>query len=306
MKRKFTVGVAIGCVLVLGTASGIRLFGQQNGNQNGPDRPRPNNPFPNNQGPQTNGQLTPPNSVPLHAYGPVGYPQPQQGWNPSGPDSAADQRMIPYTGQMMLTEEEMKRLNASRQAVREAQSKLRSPDASDSEKKEARESIAKYLKDEFERDQKTRREQVERLEEQVAKLRAQLDKRQESQSKIIELRMQLLENEADGLAFPESFNDLNGFSNGPQGNQVGPHFNSTYSPYAYSNYPGGYSPPPIYSQPFPGPMQSMQSMQYGSSSSPNKPQSQSMNNPRPKANPPKDKQESNGVQPIDIKGPEKR
>lgn len=296
MKRKFTVGVAIGCALVLGTVSGIRLFGQQNGNQNGPDRPRSNNPFPNNHGPQSNGQLTPANGVPVHSYG-FGYPQPQQGWNPGGPDSSADQRMIPYTfsgrtpegtlvtSQMMLPEEEVKRLNASRQVVREAQTKLRSPDASDSDKKEARESIAKYLKEEFERDQKTRREQVERLEEQVAKLRKQLDKRQESQSKIIELRMQLLENEADGLAFPESFNDLNGFSNGPQGNPVGPHFNSHYAP---SNYPG-YSPPQMYSQPYPLPVQQMQ---YGQAINPSF-QSPPMNIPRPKTNPPREKQESN-------------
>ena len=286
MKRKFTVGVAIGCVLVLGTASGVRLLGQQTGNQNGPDRPRSNSPFPSAYGPQSNGQFPPANGV-----------QPQQVWNPGGPDSSADQRMIPFTfsgrtpegtlvtSQMMLPEEEVKRLNASRQVVREAQTKLRSPDASDSDKKEARESIAKYLKEEFERDQKTRREQVERLEDQVAKLRKQLDKRQESQSKIIELRMQLLENEADGLAFPESFNDLNGFSNGPQGNPVGPHFNSPYAP---SNYPG-YSPPQMYSQPYPLPVQQMQ---YGQGINPNF-QSQPMNIPRPKTNPPKEKQESN-------------
>ena len=284
MKRKFTFGVAIGCVLVLGTVSGIRLFGQQTGNPNGPDRPRLPSPFPNAYGQQSNGQLTPPNPT-LHSYGPVGHVPPQQGGYPGGPDSATDQRMIPYAGQMMLSVEEADRLNASRQVVREAQTKLRSPDASDSDKKEARESIAKYLKEEFERDQKTRREQVERLEDQVAKLRKQLDKRQESQSKIIELRMQLLENEADGLAFPESFNDLNGFSNGPQGNPVGPHFNSPYAP---SNYPG-YSPPQMYSQPYPLPVQQMQ---YGQGINPNF-QSQPMNIPRPKTNPPKEKQESN-------------
>lgn len=297
MKRKFTFGVAIGCVLVLGTVSGIRLFGQQTGNPNGPDRPRLPSPFPNAYGQQSNGQLTPPNPT-LHSYGPVGHVPPQQGGYPGGPDSATDQRMIPYAGQMMLSVEEADRLNASRQVVREAQTKLRSPDASDSDKKEARESIAKYLNEEFERDQKTRREQVERLEEQVAKLRKQLDKRQESQSKIIALRMQLLENEADGLAFPESFNDLNGFSSGPQGHHVGPPFAMPLSP----PYPV-LSQPQMYTQPYPMPYQESP---YGSNLNQSYPQSQPMNNTRPKTNPSKDKQESNGVKPIDSKGPEKR
>ena len=39
MKRKFAASVAMGFVLILGTASGIRLFGQQSAN--GPDTFQP-------------------------------------------------------------------------------------------------------------------------------------------------------------------------------------------------------------------------------------------------------------------------
>jgi len=272
MKRRFAASAGIGFVLVLGIASGIRLFGQQNGN--GPDRP-------NNPGINFFGQSPPGRG----SFGPDGgpsYDQPQQGYPiPPLPPFANGQRMevngqrmVPYT-QTMRTEDgreftatamrpewDVNRLHAGHQVLRDAQTKLRSPDATDSEKKEARESIAKYLKEEFERDQKMRREQVERLEEHVANLRKQLDKRQDSQSKIIELRMQLLENEAEGLAFPESFNELNGFPSVNQPHSYSPNPYNTSSSYAlYLPYAAPYSPQqqqgfsliPNHPQPLPSP-----------------------------------------------------
>ena len=294
MKRKFPATIAIGFVLVLGTASGIRLFGQQNGT--GPDRP-------NNSGPQTNDQLPPARILPgrdgVISWYPAqqpNYVQSQQGY-PSPPFANGQpmegngQRMVPHTyttrtpdgrevtATTMRPEGSMNRLNASHQVLREAQTKLRSPDASDSDKKEARESIAKFLKEEFERDQKTRREQVERLEEHVSKLRKQLDKRQDSQSKIIELRMQLLENEAEGLAFPDAFNELNGFSGGPQ----------------LQNYPG-----PIVSQPYPSnPPYAIPypQRQYGFGSNPGDPQPQYNSPPISKSK--KDQPEPNVAKPIE-------
>ena len=114
--------------------------------------------------------------------------------------------------------------------LRDSLSKLRANDASESDKKAARETIEKFLEDEFERDQKNRREHVERLEEQVSKLRKQLDKRQESQAKIIALRMQLLENDAEGLSFPEGFNELQNMNGGnPRGGGY-PSNTQTFSP----------------------------------------------------------------------------
>ena len=131
--------------------------------------------------------------------------------------------------------------------LRDSLSKLRASDASESDKKAARETIEKFLEDEFERDQKNRREHVERLEEQVSKLRKQLDKRQESQAKIIALRMQLLENDAEGLSFPEGFNELQNMNGGNPRSGYPP--NTSYV--APPNIGGGISPPsPPYS-PYP-------------------------------------------------------
>ncbi len=48
---------------------------------------------------------------------------------------------------------------------------------------------------------KTRRKQIEELEKRLAKLRAQLDKREEKKSEIIRLHVQTIVNEADGLGF---------------------------------------------------------------------------------------------------------
>ena len=284
MKWNVPASVAIGFAMVLGTASGIQLFGQQGPNSNGPDRPNQNNP-----GPQLNGQL-PPGGPGRNNPGPDGFPgyHPVQQGGPIAPaygPYSHEQRMVPYsyttrtadgrtvTSSVMRPEEEVNRLNASHQVLRDAQAKLRTPDATDSDKKEARESIAKYLKEEFERDQKARREQVEKLEEQVAKLRKQLDKRQESQGKIIELRMQLLENEAEGLAFPEAFNDLNGPGN----------WQHSYSPYA----PPLISPYPVYA-----PSQPSQFQPYPMPVTPLGPvySQPGMNGPQPKLNPPKDNQ----------------
>lgn len=92
--------------------------------------------------------------------------------------------------------------------VREALHKLRSPELSDDEKADAKSTIREFLTEAFEKDLKTRKMHLTRLEEQLDRLKKQLEKRQEAQVKIVDLRMQLLENEADGLTFPESWVEL--------------------------------------------------------------------------------------------------
>ena len=104
-----------------------------------------------------------------------------------------------------LSKEEFDLLNETRQKVQNAVLQLRSPDTDESKRKDAKELIAKYLKSEFQSDQKSRRDHVERLEKQVEQLKKQLSKRDESQDKLIELRLQLLENDASGLSFPDSW-----------------------------------------------------------------------------------------------------
>ena len=122
-----------------------------------------------------------------------------------------------------LSKEEFDLLNVTRQIVENAVSQLRSPDTDESKRKDAKELIAKYLKSEFQSDQKSRRNHVERLEKQVEQLKKQLSKRDESQDKLIELRLQLLENDASGLSFPESWGNLPGLP--PMNSNV--HFHPT-------------------------------------------------------------------------------
>ncbi len=218
--------LGLGCILTFASASGVQLLGQS------PLQP------PNGNGPYHPGQ---PNIPP--------YGQSQYNSGFPGPADYNVPRMVTKLGPdgKPVTTTEYgpvygpPRHEEGRQALREAQAKLRSPDASESDKKEARDSIEKFLEDEFERDQKMRREQVTRLEEQVSKLRKQLDKREQSKSKIIELRMQLMENDAEGLSFPESFNELQRFDGPPvMGTPFGtpPNFGSALTPIGpFGQYP---------------------------------------------------------------------
>ena len=260
MKWKFASYMTLGCVLAFGAFNALRSDAQQPGSLP-PGSVPPGNPpreiSPRNV--QERGILVPNYpTLPGHSFlGTFGLPN--------------SPRMVPHTLTITnpdgteVTVTEMRRTEAIRmssehhQELRDSLSKLRSNDASESDKKAARETIEKFLKDEFERDQKNRREHVERLEEQVSNLRKQLDKRQESQSKIIALRMQLLENDAEGLSFPEGFNALQNMNGGmpfiggypPNASYVSPHVmgggisppSPQYSPYPPSPpYPQEYVP----------------------------------------------------------------
>lgn len=98
----------------------------------------------------------------------------------------------------------------------EAVQTLRSESSKDSERADAKKTLTQYLRAHFDHDEKKRREQVESLEAQVVKLKAQLEKRTQSKEQLIELRLKLLENDASGLAFPQSWSSLPGMENGGQ------------------------------------------------------------------------------------------
>lgn len=93
---------------------------------------------------------------------------------------------------------------------------LRSESSKESERADAKKTLTQYLRAHFDHDEKKRREQVESLEAQVVKLKAQLEKRTQSKEQLIELRLKLLENDASGLAFPQSWSMLPGMENGGQ------------------------------------------------------------------------------------------
>ena len=256
MKRKIAIYLLVSTVLATGAAGGIQVFGQS-GRE--PDRQPNNGPVGPNNGPYQNPSLFNP-APPIYSVGiptlptvngynappgmliqpftpQVTYPAypgggpgvPMQGMFGHGPPAYTivnkDGRIerIEKESGTRLSKEEFDLLNETRQKVQSAVSQLRSPDADESKRKDAKELIAKYLKSEFQSDQKSRRNHVERLEKQVEQLKNQLAKRDESQDKLIELRLQLLENDASGLSFPESWVNLPGLP--PMNSNV--HFHPT-------------------------------------------------------------------------------
>lgn len=70
-------------------------------------------------------------------------------------------------------------------------------------KAEAKKQLQALLEKQFSRDVERREKEVAELEERVKKLRDQLDKRKTAKEKIIGLRVDTIQNEADGLGFPD-------------------------------------------------------------------------------------------------------
>lgn len=257
MKWKFTSYLFVCAILAAGAAGGIQVLGQSgrdqnrsqnSGQYNGPTDPNAN--YASN--PLTIGNFTAPQSgIPSTTYqrGPAVPFQGMPGYGPSrftvvNKDGTIER--IEKGPGVQLSKEEFDQINETRQKIQNAVSQIRSPDADESKKKDAKEFIAKYLKAEFQADQESRREQVERLEKQVEQLRKQLSKRDESQDKLIELRMQLLENDASGLSFPDSWGNISGPA--PTHYYPTPHSTSSgtvpqpYNPNPNHLYPPSYPP----------------------------------------------------------------
>lgn len=87
---------------------------------------------------------------------------------------------------------------AADQRFREWISKLQSPESDESEKAEAKTKLREAMLDRFNKEQKDRKAKVEQLEEQLALLKKQIAKREEAFPKLVELRIQLIEQDADG------------------------------------------------------------------------------------------------------------
>lgn len=85
-------------------------------------------------------------------------------------------------------------------AIREAAAALGAAE-DDHSRVEARERLDSLLNEYFEEDMKRRENELAEVEERVKKLHAQLERRREKKSDIIELQIKVLLNEADGLGF---------------------------------------------------------------------------------------------------------
>ncbi len=248
MRRKFATYLIAGTLLAASVAGTIRVYGQggpipKNNfapNSNSNYQPAPSyQPTPFNQ-PTPFYSPVPPSAIPLGSNNP-----PVNGWgqHPTNyyPIQSGNSRRIyiqdkdgnfePIEKEQgaLHSPENMQKIVKTEQQMQNALSVIRSPDSNEATKKEAKDFVAKYLKAEFKADQDSRRGHVERLEKQVEQLRKQLTNRDESQDRLIELRMQLLENDATGLSFPDAWANLPGPSHvggfpPTMGYSVGPQF----------------------------------------------------------------------------------
>ncbi len=103
----------------------------------------------------------------------------------------------------------------------------------DEEKADARKQLNSALGDEFDEYLKHQAKELDRLEAKVKKLRGQWDKRREAKDELVALRIQTLENEANGLGWPAGGgnNFWMGSSGGPASLGTGS-WNMAYPPMA--------------------------------------------------------------------------
>ncbi len=78
---------------------------------------------------------------------------------------------------------------------------LSDPNKSDDEKAKVKQVIEDLLNQYFDEDIKLRQAKIMEIEQRVAKLKAQLEKRRAAKSELVQLQLKLIENEAAGLGF---------------------------------------------------------------------------------------------------------
>jgi len=87
------------------------------------------------------------------------------------------------------------------QQLRSLKSVLSLAEASDEKKGEAKQKIETLLNSYFDKDFAARQAKITEIEQRVAKLKVQLEKRRAAKSELVQLQMKLIENEAAGLGF---------------------------------------------------------------------------------------------------------
>lgn len=94
---------------------------------------------------------------------------------------------------------------AANRELAEAYDVLRKADADGQDKAAAREKLVEILGKQFETDLEQRTKQIEQLEKQIATLKEQIEKRRTAKDRLIELRIELMLNEGEGLGFPNAW-----------------------------------------------------------------------------------------------------
>lgn len=141
----------------------------------------------------TNGSVPPfyPNpgsiSVPGTGYGEYAPAQFAPNYGPPG--------SFPNSGN---SPEQMQERMNTEQKMRQWISKIQSSESEETEKTEAKSKLREAMLERFQKEQKLRKEKVEQLEEQLAKLKKQIAIREESFPKLVDLRIQLIEQDTNG------------------------------------------------------------------------------------------------------------
>ena len=94
-------------------------------------------------------------------------------------------------------------------AIRETVEKLRKA-SDDNSRSIAANDLRKLLEAAFDQDYERRHDELTRLEERVAKLRKQLDRRKEARDDIIDVRVKSLLYDAEGISFPDGLGMIRG------------------------------------------------------------------------------------------------
>ena len=87
--------------------------------------------------------------------------------------------------------------------LREAMDALRQAEDSES-KAEAREQLRTALSEQYDQYIEAQREQLDSMAKRLQSLREQLDKREAAKERLVDLRLEMLENEANGLSWPSA------------------------------------------------------------------------------------------------------
>lgn len=149
------------------------------------------------------------------------------------------------------------------QEAAEQQAILANEKTKESEKEAAKEKLKEIFSKQFDRDLEKRRKDLEQLEEKLAKLKEIIAKREKAREELVDLRIKLIENDAEGLGFPGQWSGsalLPTLQNPAPGSWTGqyllpqlPGAVNGYPGYADPNYPTGPGLPSPAAPPAPNP-----------------------------------------------------
>lgn len=120
--------------------------------------------------------------------------------------NAANQEAVPHGSfGHPLTQPVRAAPNEEARELQAAYEAIRSEESDEKTKDESRAKIVEILSKQFDADLEQRTKQIEQLEKQIISLKEQMTKRRTAKDRLIELRIELMLNEGEGLGFPNAW-----------------------------------------------------------------------------------------------------